>query len=143
MIYLQTIEYQSDLYQNALILRQSVLRTPLGLDIKNEDLSCEKRDFLIAAVEKDTVVGFCLVRPISATLAQIKQVAVDPQHQKQGLGKRLMQFAHTTAKQAGFSFVTLDARKVAWGFYTKLGYQFQGEEFTEVGIPHKIMTFSL
>jgi hypothetical protein len=37
----------------------------------------------------------------------------------------------------------MHARKTALGFYEKLGYSRQGEEFTEVTIPHYIMEKAL
>lgn len=60
---------------------------------------------------------------------QIRQVAVDPAHRGNGLGRRLMRDAEERAFAQGCELMWLEARSVAYKFYTALGYQFSGDEF--------------
>jgi predicted GNAT family N-acyltransferase len=47
------------------------------------------------------------------------------------------------AKDAGLDEVQLNAQTSAVGFYERLGFQPEGAEFDEVGIPHKRMRLRL
>ena len=63
-------------------------------------------------------------------------MAVSPVLQGKGIGRVLMVFAENIARDRGYRRLTMHARKTAIGFYEKLGYKTQGEEFQEVTIPH-------
>ena len=39
----------------------------------------------------------------------------------------------------GYEEIVLHARETALGFYQKLGYETEGDSFTEVGLPHSAM----
>jgi predicted GNAT family N-acyltransferase len=54
-----------------------------------------------------------------------------------------MHFAENLAKDSGGREIMMHARKTAIGFYEKLGYTAEGDEFSEVGIPHVEMRKSL
>jgi GNAT superfamily N-acetyltransferase len=66
-------------------------------------------------------------------------MAVYEEWQGQGIGKILVDAAEAYAKEKGYVSIILHARKVAEGFYKKLGYYTTSSEFTEVGIPHVVM----
>ena len=70
-------------------------------------------------------------------------MAVYPEWQGKGIGRLLMLAAEEYAHTAGYTMISLHARKTAMEFYDKLGYATIGHEFTEVGIPHYKMTKSL
>ena len=59
--------------------------------------------------------------------------------QGKGIGRALMMFAENIARDRGFRKISMHARKTAVGFYEKLGYEVEGDEFLEVTIPHHIM----
>jgi predicted GNAT family N-acyltransferase len=66
-------------------------------------------------------------------------MAVSLKMQRNGLGAAMMLFAERVARDAGFSTIVMNARKTAVGFYEKLGYKTDGEEFVEVTLPHYLM----
>ncbi|MDE1905221.1 MAG: GNAT family N-acetyltransferase [Rhodospirillales bacterium] len=69
-------------------------------------------------------------------LRKIGRVAVKAAFRKFGIGKALMQGIE--AECPGSAFI-LDAQTHAIGFYERLGYAAEGEEFLDAGIPHRLM----
>lgn len=55
------------------------------------------------ALEGDSVVGFVSVKLHSAVLGEIDMIAVDPDHQRRGIGTGLAEFALCSMKAAGIS----------------------------------------
>ena len=72
-------------------------------------------------------------------VAKLRQMAVRNGSQGTGIGRMLMIFAETVARDKGFKKLVMHARKSAIGFYEKLGYKIQGDEFLELTIPHYVM----
>jgi GNAT superfamily N-acetyltransferase len=73
-----------------------------------------------------TPVGFVMAETVGDNL-HIWELAVAVSHQKQGIGRRLMQAAADHARAIGLSAVTLTTfRSVPWNgpFYASLGYAF-------------------
>jgi predicted GNAT family N-acyltransferase len=68
---------------------------------------------------------------------KMRQVAVSPDRQRQGIGKRLVEAAEAFVDTGEIS---LHAREVAVAFYESMGYTTVGEPFLEVGILHMKMT---
>ena len=66
----------------------------------------------------------------------MRQLAVATELQGRGLGKTLVRYAESFARQSGYQEIVLHARESAVRFYEKLGYTRQGDCFTEVTIPH-------
>ena len=66
-------------------------------------------------------------------------MAVVTDVQAKGIGGALMQFAENLARDRGYKKITMHARKNAIGFYEKMGYKQQGDEFIEITIPHYVM----
>lgn len=130
------IDFGSEDYHAALELRDRVLRRPLQFSILNDPLEKEIADIHIAAFAQDSLVAVLILTPQQCKTILMRQVAVDPAWQGRGVGRKLVTFAEKTALDAGYSVITLHARKTALQFYLKCGYRVIGEEFTEVGIPH-------
>ena len=63
-------------------------------------------------------------------------MAVGENWQGKGIGRELILFAEKFAKKKGIKQMVMNARKVAIGFYQKLGYKIVSDEFIEVTIPH-------
>ena len=126
-------------------MREEVLRKPLGLSLKDEDLSGEKEEITLAALEEAEVVGCALLRLLPNGKARLRQMAVAHDWQGKGIGKALLEAAETIAIEKDALFIELHARETAIGFYENAGYHPSGEPFEEVGIPHIKMekTFSL
>jgi predicted GNAT family N-acyltransferase len=132
------IEFGSPLYREELILRDEILRKPLGLKLteRTED-EADCRHF--GLVEAGHLSACLIVVPRGAGLVQIRQMAVRSDRQGCGLGRLLMKGAEAAIRAAGVQRIFLNARHTAVGFYEKLGYHPVGEGFIEVGIPHQRM----
>ena len=131
----------SDAYGQALILRNRLLRRPLGLCLYDEELGREKQFRHIGAFLGGSLIATLLLVPgeTAASPMHMKQVAVEESFQGQGIGRQLVAFAENLLREEGIPGVFLHARQTAVGFYEKAGYTCQGEAFLEVGIPHLYM----
>jgi N-acetylglutamate synthase-like GNAT family acetyltransferase len=139
-ITIHEVAYGSEAYQNILTLRTEILRKPLGLELSDEDVATEDREFHIAAFDGEEVVGCVLLRPVDKSVVKLRQMAVSSKKQGVGLGAKLVIFAENLARARGFNKVETHARVVAQGFYEKLGYQVSGGVFTEVTVATIKMT---
>jgi predicted GNAT family N-acyltransferase len=127
------------LYQQVIELRQRVLRAPLGLDIRNDDLQAETEQIIFIYEEGNIVKGCVLLQQYDADTFKLRQMAVDASEQGKGIGMELVNAADVYAVNFGKSRIMLHARETAIPFYQKLGYEVIGEPLTEVGLPHRIM----
>ena len=130
------ITYQTTAYYQVVQLRERILRIPLGLKFSESDLALDKGEMLFALFKHDVPVACLQVRKIDDRQVKLRQMAVDQNHQKQGLGKTLMQKVEKHLKKLDFKSIELNARQTAIGFYQKLGYRIVSGRFTEVGISH-------
>lgn len=126
----------SDLYAQALRMREAILRKPLGLTFTREDLFDDAMRQHFCAVSYGAVVGTVSLRPIDETMLHLKQMAVAEARQRERIGARLVAHVEGWAVEAGFKLMALHARIGAEGFYLKLGYAQEGEPFEENTIPH-------
>ena len=133
------IEHGTKEYQQMIDLRDHVLRKPLGLSFSKEDLEKEKEDILIGCFDDDKLEACCLLTKVDAKTVRLRQMAVLSGLQGKGVGRILMQFAENIARDRGYRKLLMHARKTALGFYEKLGYRVNGDEFVEVTIPHFVM----
>lgn len=113
--------------------------------------------FFVARNQRGLVCGAGRLMPAGpATLEhglQIRQLATTASEQGQGVGSAVMDAIEAEILERDVSRAWLKARKQAWDFYLKRGYQFEGPEFSAgeclaqdglfvsklTGIPHKIM----
>lgn len=126
-------------YEQSLLLRDEILRRPIGLSLKDEDLSDEARQLHFGIFDDQRMLRVLLLDPQDEQTVKMRQMAVRSELQGSGLGKQLVRFAEGAAKEHGYSKITLHARKTAVPFYERLGYSVTGDEFLEVGIPHLSM----
>src|SRR5687767_13094511 len=130
------VPHDSDHYWKAVDLRTRILRIPLGLSFTQEELLKEDDQIHFVCIENDKVIATLALKPISPDVIKMRQVAVDDTIQKIGIGKKLVLFSEEYARKHGYTLMECNARNIAVPFYLKLGYQIEGDEFTEVGIPH-------
>lgn len=134
------IEFGSLLYQQAVALRNERLRKPLGLDIHKDDLASEIDQLHFGIVHDETRLKACLViKFLNAEEVQLRQMAVAEDFQRMGIGRQLVSEVESILQLSGVRKIILHSRKYAIGFYKALGYAEYGDEFTEVGIPHRMM----
>lgn len=136
---IKMIDHGSHDYQKMVDLRMEILRRPLGLTFSKEDLEKEKHDILIGAFEEDELMACCILTKAAQDTCKLRQMAVHPRFQRNGLGAAMMNYAEQLAKDAGYAKMVMNARKTAKGFYEKLGYEIKGDEFVEVTLPHFFM----
>jgi predicted GNAT family N-acyltransferase len=126
----------SELYRQALALREAILRRPLGLTISAEELADDAARQHFCALSLGRVVGSLSLKPLGEALLQLKQMAVAQDRQRSGIGRQLLWHAEDWARTSGFHFMVLNARLGAEGFYAAYGYLVEGEPFEENTVPH-------
>ncbi len=130
-------------YEEMIYLRDLVLRKPLGLAFSADDLAKEYHLTHLGLWINDHLIACLVLQDLGSDVIKMRQVAVHPDTQGQGLGARLVSFSEAFARKRQYKTMTLNARDTAIKFYTKLGYAIVGEGFTEVGIPHHKMSKTL
>lgn len=130
------IPYLGDGYQDVVAVRQAVLRTPIGLTLKEEEKQADEGDTIIAAVLEGKIIGCIIMREHNKTTCRLRQIALLEEHQGKGYGTSMIKHVEELARKRGFEKAYLFARHNAIPFYWKLGYRSVGEPFTEVGMPH-------
>jgi N-acetylglutamate synthase-like GNAT family acetyltransferase len=136
---IKQIDHSSKEYRQMVELRNEILRKPLGLSFKKEELTREKDDILIGAFEEDKMLGCCLLTKVNKDNVRLRQMAVQNNLQGKGIGAAMLNYAENVARDAGYKNMLMHARKTAVGFYEKLDYKVTGDEFEEITIPHVIM----
>lgn len=136
-------ESNSSFYKQSLILRNEILRKPLGLDNSKDDLSFEKDQIHFVAVDNEEVIGVVVLAADKPKVGRLRQMATAEKVRGQRIGVALVQKLEEYALANGMNKITLHAREYAKGFYLKLGYEITSDVFYEVGIPHYKMEKSL
>jgi predicted GNAT family N-acyltransferase len=131
--------YGDSLYLRALAVRDEILRKPLGLTFSNRDIKEEANHHFLVALDGAKVVGTSQWFRKEEEVIRIKQVSVLYDYQSKGVGRLMNEFIEQWCDNNQVKTIELHARKVAFGFYSRLGFEFVGEEFLEVDIPHKKM----
>jgi ribosomal protein S18 acetylase RimI-like enzyme len=104
-------------------LRYEVLRAPWqqapGSEKAADDATATH---VLMLNDAGTAVGVCRLHLPTPAEAQIRFMAIQPDYQGQGLGKKLLQYAEDKAREQGASYITLQARENALAFYRSCGY---------------------
>ncbi|WP_379947153.1 GNAT family N-acetyltransferase [Enterococcus devriesei] len=112
---IEMAELFSKEHAGALKLRKQVLGGKL-------DLSNEKKLAVFVAIEAGEVVGTAAIQLYPLGIARIRQVAVSPEHQGQGIGDQLMNRVEEYAQEQWHYRIILTGRKSAQRFYQKREY---------------------
>ena len=126
-------------YGHMINLRMKVLLEPVGIPRSYIDPQKESNDLLIGAFEKDQLVGCCILSHVDNNILQLRQMAVDNNLHKKGIGGAIIEFAEKVAKEKGYVVLMMHARDTVLEFYKKCGYHVAGKQFFEVGIGHHKM----
>lgn len=150
MVRIKRISPGEPLYEQEVALREQVLLAPLGLTFKR---FCElfpgyedRFEHFVAVFDHpsgERVIACALLLPDHPEpgVGKLMQMAVDPQRQGEGLGRRLVVEVECRAfGELGLRELFCHAQRGAKGFYEKLGWVRDGEEFHEAGIPHLRMS---
>jgi N-acetylglutamate synthase-like GNAT family acetyltransferase len=150
LIEIRRISMSDPLYPQECTLREEVLLLPIGYDIKRfkSEFGVEDRfEHFIAVLDHPggpRVVGTACLLPNypSDGIGKLMQMAVDPQRQGEGIGRRLVVAIERRAfGELGLSELFCHARDTAYGFYHSLGWEFDSDTFDEAGVPHRRMVF--
>ncbi|MDA3845126.1 MAG: GNAT family N-acetyltransferase [Vallitaleaceae bacterium] len=134
----RVIPYAQEDYKASLLLRDEILRAPLGMNIFDEDLSDEINQIHFGAFMDTQLIGI-LVLMEQGSSYKVRQVATKDNYRGLGIGSRLVGLAETWAMDHKIYKIVLHARITAITFYEKLGYVSEGALFSEIGIPHMSM----
>lgn len=133
---IRQISWGSPEYWTAVDLRSKILREPLGLQFTEEELQAEVDQIHWIATDGDQVLGCLAYVELTDEVLKMRQVAVDLDLQRGGVGRAMVEATEVWAKTKGYKEIVLHARAVVEPFYEKLGYETVGEPFDEVTIPH-------
>jgi GNAT superfamily N-acetyltransferase len=136
---IREIAYGSSEYEEGKKLRQRVLRDPLGIVLTPAELAGEPTGHHLAAFLGARLVGWLALYDQGNGNVRMRQVAVDFDCQRRGIGKALVARSEELARASGYQTMLLHARDVAVPFYLALGYEIFDEPFVEVTIPHRKM----
>ncbi len=77
---------------------------------------------------------------VKGDVAKIQRVCVARAGRGSGVGARLISFIIDRLREEGrFTLARLDAQTASLNFYRKLGFEAEGAEFLDAGIPHRSM----
>ncbi len=134
------INFSSPEYDDTVWLRTEVLRKPLNMEFRAEDLALEYDQFHFGLYDSGNILRACLIlKEVDQHVVKMRQVAVSKDYQRKGLGKIMVSKLELWIKYKGYKKIVLSARDTAVAFYLSMGYSIEGEIFEEVGIPHQSM----
>jgi predicted GNAT family N-acyltransferase len=137
------------LYPLECALRENVLLRPLGFDMgrfRQEFAGVEERlEHFVAVFDQqgNPVVigcGALLANEPKAGSGRLMQMAVDPQRQGEGIGRRVVVAVESRAfGELKLTELVCHVQLHMMGFYERLGWEVDSEVFTEAGILHRRM----
>ncbi len=143
MIRIERAEVGHEWYEMACALREQDLLVPLGLDLERYRAmfpGVDEASEHLVAIDVGAVIGCVLLRDEGDGVGALSQMVVDSGWQGTGVGRMLVEALETRAfGDMGLESVWCHARREAYGFYERLGWVFDSEEFEEAGIPHRTM----
>ena len=128
--------FGSEAYFGMLALRKRILRDPLNLEWTEEEKSWEEKERHFGCAVEGRIIACLVIRAVGDGVVKLRQMAVDPDCQSAGWGRRLICGVEQVLSGENISIIELHARATALGFYEKLGFAREGEKFLEVNIPH-------
>jgi len=103
-------------------LRWRILRKPWNQPKGSEKDEIENECIHVIAKYNDDIIGVGRLQFNSKDEAQIRYMAVEPDYEKQDVGKKIVGALEGYVRENKRTMITLDAREPAVGFYEKLGY---------------------
>jgi N-acetylglutamate synthase-like GNAT family acetyltransferase len=127
-------------------LRWRILRAPWKQPRGSERDELESRANHFIAILDDRIVGTARLHLINqeAKIGQVRYLAVETVVQRRGIGSKLLEAIHLTAKNQLLNYLILNAREHAIRFFENSGYKVVGEGPLLFGaIKHKKMLIKL
>ncbi|OYX25784.1 MAG: drug:proton antiporter [Rhodobacterales bacterium 32-66-7] len=124
-------------------LRRRVFIEEQGVSVADEVDGLDGQAIHLLALQGGVPVGTARLL-VKGDTGKIGRVCVIPLARGTGLGAALIEAALTELRrQPGVTTATLGSQSHATGFYEKLGFAVEGEEFLDAGIPHRHMRRAL
>ena len=130
------VEFGSSRYKELLDLRYKILLQPLGLKFLDSYREEEANFLHIGCIDNSTgeLIGGLILVPIDDEEIRVMQVAVDVVHQGEGIGRKLIEYAESVAKDISYNRIVMHAMLSVVGFYEKLGFIQDSDLFEEKGV---------
>jgi phosphoribosylformimino-5-aminoimidazole carboxamide ribotide isomerase len=125
-------------------LRRAVLRAADPASNVVFECDHDPATFHLGVIEDGVPVAISTWIPAPPS-AQLRGMAVEPNHQGAGLATRLLQEAYERLRALGVELLWAHARDTALSFYTGAGFTVVGDGFVtpDTGLPHHLVTLSL
>lgn len=128
-------QVNASLTPDAARIREEVFMKEQGFVEEFDDIDGISRHVVL--YDGEEAVGVCrLFRGETDGVFVVGRLAVMPRVRGMGLGARVLAEAERLARESGGARVELDAQTRARGFYERLGYRAEGDEFLEEYCPH-------
>src|SRR5687767_2687977 len=102
---IRTIKTTDPEYEQMKALRLEVLLNPIGVPSSYINPDKEQHDILVAALEREQMIGCCILTPIDENTLQLRQMAVDTKSQGTGVGAAMIEFAEEVARKRSFNLL--------------------------------------
>ena len=138
-----TEDLDSKTYKDAVNIRHQVFVDEQKVPVDMEIDALEDQAQHVVLYDKEQPLGAARIYHQGDGVYKVQRVAVLKSHRGQELGVKLMKECERQINKLQGTKITLGAQLQALPFYEKLGYQAEGPEFMDAGIPHREMTKSL
>ena len=101
------VRFGSKEYEEMIALRVEALLSPIGIPATYIVPADEKEDVFIAAFQGDQIIGCCILTEKDQDLVQLRQMAVHPSVQGQGIGAAIVKFAEDQARTLGYKIIMM------------------------------------
>ena len=135
-----TTNTDSPEYLDALKVRHEVFVVEQGVSIEEEIDELENETDHLVIYENSEPIAAARIYDLGSNTYKAHRVCVLKDARGKGYGVEIMHQIELRAQKLGARRITLGAQNTAIPFYEKLGYQTEGEEFLDAGIPHHTMT---
>jgi predicted GNAT family N-acyltransferase len=129
------IKHNTPEWRDAVRLRESILREPLGSKFSKAELEEEKNHIQIAGYLDKELVATAVLVPEGEKM-KMQRVAVLETLRNKKIGSSMMAFCEALAQAQGIKIMYCHARDTAVKFYLQNDYVKEGAYFDEDGIPH-------
>lgn len=139
------ITTENQMYKQVIDLRYNIFFRPYNFGLDKVYDSLEKEATHLVCAHGSEVLGYGRLTFEDDENAVVSQLVVKENFQRQGIGKGILNYLMSFSQEKGYKKIILSAKVEAKGFYEKLGFVSEGDEFPskKTGLPHIKMVKSL